>query len=140
MAFDKIQVPEQGTAITVNDDFSLTVPDQPIIPFIQGDGIGEDITPAMIKVVDAAVTKAYDGKRQISWVEVYAGEKATQVYGEGQYLPEETFEALKQYSVSIKGPLMTPVGGGMRSGVGDGSRSAVRRGMRRTFGLSLVGS
>lgn len=115
MALEHISVPENGTAISVNDDFSLSVPTQPIIPFIEGDGIGSDITPAMIDVVNAAVKKAYDDDRAIQWMEVYAGEKATQVYGENQYLPEETFQALKDYTVSIKGPLMTPVGGGIRS-------------------------
>lgn len=115
MAFDKIIVPEQGATIKVNPDFTLDVPNNPIIPFITGDGIGIDITPAMIDVVDAAVNKAYGSERKIAWMEVYAGEKATQLYGEGQYLPEETFQALNEFSVSIKGPLMTPVGGGMRS-------------------------
>jgi len=115
MAFEKIRVPDNGSAIGVNDDFSLNVPNNPIIPFIEGDGIGVDITPAMIATVDAAVQKAYAGQRKISWMEVYAGEKATEVYGENQYLPEETFKALAEYTVSIKGPLMTPVGGGMRS-------------------------
>ena len=115
MAFEKIRVPDNGSAIEFNDDLSLIVPNNPIIPFIEGDGIGVDITPAMLKTVDAAVLKAYSGQRKISWMELYAGEKATAVYGNNQYLPEETFKALKDYSVSIKGPLMTPVGGGMRS-------------------------
>ncbi len=115
MAYQHISVPEQGTAIGVNADFSLNVPNQPIIPFIEGDGIGVDITPAMIDVIDAAVTKAYGGERKIAWMEVYAGEKATQLYGADTYLPDETIEALREYSVSIKGPLMTPVGGGIRS-------------------------
>lgn len=115
MAFDKIIVPKQGAAIKVNPDFTLDVPNNPIIPFITGDGIGIDITPAMIDVVDAAVNKAYGSERKIAWMEVYAGEKAIERYGEGQYLPEETFQALNEFSVSIKGPLMTPVGGGMRS-------------------------
>ena len=115
MAFEKIRVPDNGSAIEFNDDLSLIVPNNPIIPFIEGDGIGVDITPAMIETVDAAVLKAYSGQRKISWMELYAGEKATAVYGNNQYLPEETFKALKDYSVSIKGPLMTPVGGGMRS-------------------------
>ncbi len=115
MAFDKIIVPEQGAAIKVNPDYTLDVPNNPIIPFITGDGIGVDITPAMIDVVDAAVNKAYGEARKIAWMEVFAGEKATQVYGEGEYLPEETFKALTEFPVSMKGPLMTPVGGGMRS-------------------------
>ena len=115
MAFEKIRVPDNGSAIEFNDDLSLIVPNNPIIPFIEGDGIGVDITPAMLETVDAAVLKAYSGQRKISWMELYAGEKATAVYGNNQYLPEETFKALKDYSVSIKGPLMTPVGGGMRS-------------------------
>lgn len=114
MAFDKIQVPAEGEKITVNNG-SLSVPDHPIIPFIEGDGIGVDITPVMKKVVDAAVGKAYDGKRKISWMEVYAGEKAVANYGDGVWLPEETFEAVRDYAVSIKGPLTTPVGGGIRS-------------------------
>jgi isocitrate dehydrogenase len=115
MAFEHISVPENGAAIRVNNDFSLDVPNQPIIPFIEGDGIGVDITPAMISVIDAAVDKAYGGERKIAWMEVYAGEKATQTYGDDVYLPDETMQALKQFSVSIKGPLMTPVGGGIRS-------------------------
>src|SRR5690606_38062097 len=96
-------------------DFSLNVPDQPIVPYIEGDGTGVDISPVMIKVVDAAVKKAYEGKRQIHWMEVYAGEKSTQVYGPDVWLPEETLDAVKDYVVSIKGPLTTPVGGGIRS-------------------------
>ena len=115
MAFDKIQVPANGEKITVNADFSLNVPDNPIIPFIEGDGIGVDISPVMIKVVDGAVEKAYGGKRKIAWMEVYAGEKSTRLYGEGVWLPEETLAAVKDYVVSIKGPLTTPVGGGIRS-------------------------
>lgn len=114
-AFQHIQVPAQGHKITVNADFSLNVPDDPIIPFIEGDGTGLDITPVMIKVVDAAVEKAYGGKRTIHWMEVYAGEKSTRVYGPDVWLPEETLAALKDYVVSIKGPLTTPVGGGIRS-------------------------
>jgi isocitrate dehydrogenase len=115
MAFDKIQVPANGEKITVNADNSLNVPVNPIIPFIEGDGIGVDITPVMKKVVDAAVQKAYGGERQIVWMEIYAGEKSTRIYGEGDWLPEESFEAVKDYVVSIKGPLTTPVGGGIRS-------------------------
>ena len=115
MAYDKIQVPADGTKITVNADFSLNVPDRPIIPFIEGDGTGVDITPVMRKVVDAAVSKAYGAKRAIAWMEVYAGEKANAVYGENTWLPAETMEAVKDFVVSIKGPLTTPVGGGIRS-------------------------
>ena len=110
-----IKVPAQGQKITVNADFSLNVPDEPIIPFIEGDGTGVDITPVMIKVVDAAVAKCYGGKRKIHWMEVYAGEKSTRVYGPDVWMPEETLAALKDYVVSIKGPLTTPVGGGIRS-------------------------
>lgn len=115
MGYKKIQVPAVGDKITVNADHSLNVPDHPIIPFIEGDGIGVDISPVMIKVVDAAVEKAYGGKRKISWMEVYAGEKATQVYDQDTWLPQETLDAVKDYVVSIKGPLTTPVGGGIRS-------------------------
>jgi isocitrate dehydrogenase len=115
MAFDKIQVPTTGEKITVNDDFSLKVPNRPIIPYIEGDGIGIDITPVMKRVVDAAVEKAYGGERGIEWMEIYAGEKANKLYGGDVWLPDETFEAVKEYVVSIKGPLTTPVGGGIRS-------------------------
>ncbi|WP_044274648.1 NADP-dependent isocitrate dehydrogenase [Pseudomonas fluorescens] len=115
MGYKKIQIPAVGDKITVNADHSLNVPDQPIIPYIEGDGIGVDISPVMIKVVDAAVEKAYGGKRKISWMEVYAGEKATQVYDQDTWLPQETLDAVKDYVVSIKGPLTTPVGGGIRS-------------------------
>ncbi len=101
--------------ITVNEDFSLNVPLQPVIPFIEGDGVGSDITPVMRKVVDAAVEKAYGGERRISWLEVYAGEKANTRYGGDVWLPEETLKAIQEYAVAIKGPLTTPVGGGMRS-------------------------
>ena len=111
----KIVIPKVGEKITINSDNSLNVPNHPIIPFIEGDGIGVDITPPMIKVVDAAVAKAYGGKRQISWMEVYAGEKATKVYGDNTWLPTETMQAIKDYVISIKGPLTTPVGGGIRS-------------------------
>ena len=114
MAFQKIIVPA-GERITVNRDNSLSVPNQPVIPFIEGDGTGVDITPVMKKVVDAAVAKAYAGQRKISWMEVYAGEKAVKVYGGNTWLPSETLTALREYVVSIKGPLTTPVGGGMRS-------------------------
>jgi isocitrate dehydrogenase len=115
MPYQHIKVPTGGDKITVNADFSLNVSDQPIIPYIEGDGTGFDITPVMIKVVDAAVEKAYSGKRKIHWMEIYAGEKATKVYGPDVWLPEETLEVLKDYVVSIKGPLTTPVGGGIRS-------------------------
>lgn len=111
----KISVPKHGKKITVNADNSLNVPDRPIIPFIEGDGIGVDITPPMIQVVDAAVAKAYGGKRAIAWMEVYAGEKSLRVYGDNTWLPAETMQAAKDYVISIKGPLTTPVGGGMRS-------------------------
>ena len=113
--YQHIKVPSQGKKITVNADYSLNVPDQPIIPFIEGDGTGADITPVMIKVVDAAVAKAYGGKKKIHWMEVYAGEKSTKVYGPDVWLPPETLEAVREYVVSIKGPLTTPVGGGIRS-------------------------
>lgn len=114
MAYDKIIVPRDGEKITVNADSSLSVPNNPIIPFIEGDGIGIDITPVMIKVVNEAVDKAYHGKRSVIWMEVYLGEKAAKVY-DGEYLPSETLQALKDYAISIKGPLTTPVGGGFRS-------------------------
>lgn len=113
--YQHIKTPAEGEKIRVNDDFSLTVPDHPVIPFIEGDGIGVDITPVMKKVVDAAVNSAYGGKRKISWMEIFAGEKSTRVYGENLWLPEETLQAAKEYVVSIKGPLTTPVGGGIRS-------------------------
>ncbi len=115
MGYHKIQVPASGDKITVNADNTLNVPDNPIIPYIEGDGIGVDISPVMIKVVDAAVQKAYGGKRKIAWMEIYAGEKATQVYDQDTWLPKETLEAVRDYVVSIKGPLTTPVGGGIRS-------------------------
>src|SRR6476661_2819103 len=113
--YQHIKVPSQGQKITVNADMSLTVPDQPIIPYIEGDGTGMDITPVMLKVVDAAVAKAYGGKKQIHWMEVFAGEKSTKVYGPDVWLPDETLQAVREYVVSIKGPLTTPVGGGIRS-------------------------
>jgi isocitrate dehydrogenase len=115
MPYDKIQPPADGAKIQVNADFSLAVPDNPIIPYIEGDGIGIDITPVMIQVVDAAVAKAYGGRRRIRWMEVYAGEKSTRLYGEDVWLPSETLNAVKEFVVSIKGPLTTPVGGGIRS-------------------------
>ncbi|CAL8475006.1 MULTISPECIES: NADP-dependent isocitrate dehydrogenase [Caballeronia] len=115
MPYQHIKVPADGDKITVNPDFSLNVSDQPIIPYIEGDGTGVDITPVMIKVVDAAVEKAYGGKRKIQWMEIFAGEKATRVYGPDVWLPDESLDAVKDYVVSIKGPLTTPVGGGIRS-------------------------
>ena len=113
--YQHIKVPSAGQKITVNKDFSLNVPDQPIVPYIEGDGTGIDITPVMIKVVDAAVAKAYGGRRKIVWMELFAGEKSTRVYGPDVWLPDETLAALREYVVSIKGPLTTPVGGGIRS-------------------------
>ena len=115
MTFQKISVPEKGDKITVNPDGSLNVPAQPIIPFIEGDGIGADVTPVMQKVVDSAVARAYGGERAISWMEVFAGEKSTHIYGDDVWLPEETLDAVRDFVVSIKGPLTTPVGGGIRS-------------------------
>ncbi|MFA7556266.1 MAG: NADP-dependent isocitrate dehydrogenase, partial [Hydrogenophaga sp.] len=113
--YQHIQMPEQGQKITVNADMSLNVPDEPIIPYIEGDGVGVDITPVMLKVVDAAVARAYGGQRKIHWMEVYAGQKSTKVYGPDVWLPEETLQVFKDFVVSIKGPLTTPVGGGIRS-------------------------
>jgi isocitrate dehydrogenase len=115
MAYQHIKVPSGGEKIKVNPDFSLTVPDHPVIPYIEGDGTGVDITPVMLKVVDAAVQKAYGGRKKIVWMEMYAGEKSCKVYGENVWLPDETLEASREYVVSIKGPLTTPVGGGIRS-------------------------
>ncbi len=115
MAYQNIKIPETGSKITLNDDGSLNVPNDPIIPYIEGDGIGIDITPAMLNVVDSAVAKSYGGEKKISWMEVFCGEKSTEVYGDNVWLPDETIEALKEYVVSIKGPLTTPVGGGIRS-------------------------
>ncbi len=115
MSYEKIVIPNNGEKIGVNSDFSLNVPPRPIIPFIEGDGIGADITPVMKRVVDAAVEKAYAGERAIAWMEIFAGEKANTVYGENTWLPAETMQAVKEYVVSIKGPLTTPVGGGIRS-------------------------
>ena len=115
MAYQNIKIPETGSKITLNDDGSLNVPNDPIIPYIEGDGIGIDITPAMLNVVDSAVAKSYGGEKKISWMEVFCGEKSTEVYGDDVWLPDETIEALKEYVVSIKGPLTTPVGGGIRS-------------------------
>ncbi|RLQ20589.1 NADP-dependent isocitrate dehydrogenase [Seongchinamella sediminis] len=114
MGYKHIQVPSEGEKISVNGDHSLNVPDNPIIPYIEGDGIGVDISPVMIDVVNAAVEKAYNGQKKISWMEIYTGEKAAELY-DGDWFPEETLEAIKAYSVAIKGPLTTPVGGGFRS-------------------------
>ena len=113
--YQHIKVPAEGQKITVNTDMTLNVPNNPIIPYIEGDGTGFDITPVMLKVVDAAVAKAYGGERKIHWMEVYAGEKSTKVYGPDVWLPQETLDAVRDYVVSIKGPLTTPVGGGIRS-------------------------
>ncbi|MEP5764723.1 MAG: NADP-dependent isocitrate dehydrogenase [Halieaceae bacterium] len=114
MGYKHIKVPSQGEKIKVNDDFSLSVPNNPIIPFIEGDGIGVDISPVMLDVVNAAVEKAYGGDKEISWMEIYTGEKAAELY-DGDWFPEETLDAIREYSVGIKGPLTTPVGGGFRS-------------------------
>lgn len=111
----KVIIPADGQAITADANGVLTVPNNPIVPYIEGDGIGKDVTPAMLKVVDAAVAKAYAGQRQIKWMEIYAGEKSTKVYGENVWLSEETYDFIKNYCVAIKGPLTTPVGGGIRS-------------------------
>lgn len=115
MTYQNITVPEQGSKITVNDDFSLTVPNNPIIPYIEGDGIGFDVSPVMLKVVDAAIEKAFNGSKKIHWMEVYAGEKATVTYDADTWMPEETLAAFREFKVGIKGPLTTPVGGGIRS-------------------------
>jgi isocitrate dehydrogenase len=113
--YQHISPPSVGTKIRVNADFSLSVPDNPVIPYIEGDGIGVDIAPVMIRVVDAAISRAYRGKRRISWMEIYAGEKSTRLYGKEVWLPDETLQAASEYVVSIKGPLTTPVWGGIRS-------------------------
>ena len=113
--YKHIKIPKNGEKIVVNKDFTLKVPDQPVIPYIEGDGTGVDISPVMLKVVDSAVEAAYGGKRKIAWMEMFAGEKSCKVYGENVWLPDETLEASKEYVVSIKGPLTTPVGGGIRS-------------------------
>ena len=115
MHYDHINVPADGAPITADPDHNLKVPDFPIIPFIEGDGIGIDVTPVMLDVVNAAVEKAYRGERQIKWMQVYAGAAAVEIYGDDEYLPEETLDALRRYLVSIKGPLSTPTGGGIRS-------------------------
>lgn len=115
MSYQHIKIPAGGSKITVNADKTLNIPDNPIVAFIEGDGIGIDITPTMLAVVDAAVEKAYSGKRKIHWMEVYAGEKSLPIYGKDQWLPDETVAALEEFIVSIKGPMTTPVGGGIRS-------------------------
>ncbi len=115
MFSSKVVVPCDGSAIVIDDNGKLIVPDNPIVPFIRGDGIGADITPVMKKVVDAAVAKAYQGKKKIAWMEIYAGGRSVEVYGENTWLPDETFDFIRKYHVAIKGPLTTPVGGGIRS-------------------------
>lgn len=115
MFSSKVVVPSDGSAIVIDDNCKLIVPDNPIVPFIRGDGIGADITPVMKKVVDAAVAKAYQGKKKIAWMEIYAGGRSVEVYGENTWLPDETFDFIRKYHVAIKGPLTTPVGGGIRS-------------------------
>ncbi|MCH8256915.1 MAG: NADP-dependent isocitrate dehydrogenase [Proteobacteria bacterium] len=115
MAYQHINVPASGNKITINADMTLNVPDHPIIPFIEGDGIGVDVTPPMLKVVNSAVEKAYEGKKSIAWMEIYSGEKATRIYGADEWLPVETLDAMREFLVGIKGPLTTPVGGGIRS-------------------------
>ncbi len=115
MQYDNIRIPGSGTAITINRDHSINVPDRPIIPFIEGDGIGVDVSPVMINVVNAAVRKAYGDKREIEWMQIYAGQAAADLYGNDDYLPQESLHALREYVVSIKGPLTTPTGGGIRS-------------------------
>ena len=115
MPYKHINVPADGTQISVNEDYSLNVPDNPIIPYIRGDGTGIDISPVMRMVVDAAVEKAYSGKRRISWMEIFAGERAVEEYGSDTWLPDETLDAIRDYVIAIKGPLTTPVGGGIRS-------------------------
>jgi isocitrate dehydrogenase len=115
MQYDNISVPDDGESITINRDQSINVPDHPIIPFIEGDGIGVDVSPVMLDVVNAAVARAYAGKRQIRWMQIYAGQRAADIYGGDDYLPQETLRALQDFVVSIKGPLTTPTGGGIRS-------------------------
>ena len=115
MQYDHIKTPSEGEIITVNGDHTINVPDRPIVPFIEGDGIGIDVTPVMRSVTDAAVERAYGGKRKIEWMQIYAGGKAAEIYGDDEFLPDETLHALQKYVVSIKGPLMTPTGGGIRS-------------------------
>ena len=114
MPYKKIKVPKKGSKISYKDG-KIIVPDNPIVPFIEGDGIGVDITPPMINVVNEAVKIAYRNKKKIEWMEVFCGEKATKIYSKDTWMPDETIEALKEFAVSIKGPLTTPVGGGIRS-------------------------
>ncbi|MBF2754283.1 MAG: NADP-dependent isocitrate dehydrogenase [Gammaproteobacteria bacterium AqS3] len=115
MGYQHIKIPVDGEKIQVNSDLSINVSNHPIIPYIEGDGIGTDITPAMMHVVNSAIEKAYSRNRSISWMEIYCGEKAVSVYGDGVWLPEETLDAISEFSIAIKGPLTTPVGGGIRS-------------------------
>ena len=115
MTYDKLEAPTEGEKITRGPTGELLVPDNPVIPFIEGDGIGPDIWAASVRVFDAAVAKAYGGSRRIGWYEIYAGEKANEVYGDGTWLPEDTNQAIREYGIAIKGPLTTPVGGGIRS-------------------------
>ncbi len=114
MSYDKIKVPSAGEKVTLQGG-KVTVPDHPILLFIEGDGIGPDIMTASKRIWDSAIQKAYGGKRKIAWMEVYAGKKAADVYGSNNYMPEETFDALREFAVGIKGPLETPIGGGIRS-------------------------
>ena len=114
MPYKKIKIPKKGSKISYKDG-KIIVPDNPIVPFIEGDGIGVDITPPMINVVNEAVKIAYNGNKKIEWMEVFCGEKATKIYSKDTWMPDETIEALKEFAVSIKGPLTTPVGGGIRS-------------------------
>ena len=113
--FDKLEAPSSGTPLGENPDHSLAVPDDPIIPFIEGDGIGPDIWAAAVRVFDAAVKKAYGGRKRIVWFEIFAGEKSNDVYGPNTWLPDDTLRAIETYKVAIKGPLTTPIGGGIRS-------------------------
>ncbi|MCF6235566.1 MAG: NADP-dependent isocitrate dehydrogenase [Gammaproteobacteria bacterium] len=115
MSYEKVVIPKSGEKITVNKSLGLNVPHQVVIPFIEGDGVGADITPVMRKVVDAAIKKSYGSERRISWMEIYAGEKANSLYGGDIWLPDETLKVIREYGIAIKGPLTTPVGGGMRS-------------------------
>lgn len=115
MFTSKVVVPAEGSAIEIDANGKLVVPSNPVVPFIRGDGIGADITPVMQKVVDAAVAKAYNGQKKISWMEIYAGGRSVEVYGDNTWLPDETFDFIRKYHVAIKGPLTTPVGGGIRS-------------------------
>ena len=115
MSTSKINPPQHGSPITLDSTGKLVIPDHPIIPFIEGDGVGPEITTSMIQVLNAAIEKSYGDQRAIAWMEIYAGEKANTLYGEDTWLPEETLEAINAYKIAIKGPLTTPVGGGRRS-------------------------